>query len=218
MNRYFRIAPIIILFAILIPSAQADTEIASDNATRQRGANIALQVCSACHDLKYVKFRHLAAIGFTAKELDEMRGDHSPDDAMLSMMSADDRKEMYGLVPPDLSLMAEARRGKAQYIYKMLTGFYLTPEGEIDNHAFPGIRMPDILGISTADDPESRKAIEAQAHDVAAFLAWTADPSIDERHRLAPYVLGYLVLMTLLLYLMKRRIWARFHNKPVEFE
>jgi len=209
---------VLILFAVLIPTVQADTKIASDNATRQRGANIALQVCNNCHDLKYIKFRHLAAIGFSSNDINTMRGDHSLDDAMLSMMSAEDRKEMYGLVPPDLSLMAEARRGKAQYIYNMLTGFYVTAEGDVDNHVFPGIRMPDILGISSADDPALRKEIEGQAHDVAAFLAWAADPSVDERHRLAPYVLGYLALMTLLLYLMKRRIWARFHNKPVEFE
>ena len=218
MSRCLRVTFVLVLFAALIPAVRADTTIASDNATRQRGANIALQVCNNCHDLKYVKFRHLAALGFSSEELNTMRGDYSLDDAMLSMMSAADRQDMYGRLPPDLSLMAEARRGKAQYIYNMLTGFYITPEGDIDNHVFPGIRMPDILGISSADDPELRKELEGQAHDVAAFLAWAADPSVDDRHRLAPYVLGYLAVMTLLLYLMKRRIWARFHNKPVEFE
>jgi ubiquinol-cytochrome c reductase cytochrome c1 subunit len=193
--------------------------IPTDNASRQRGVSVALQVCSACHDIKYVKYRHLKALGFSDDELDALRGDHALSDPLLSLMPAADRKAMYGLVPPDLSLMAEARRGKAQYIYDVLTAFYVTADGTIDNLVFPGIRMPDILGISTAaGDPELRKELEGQARDVAAFLAWAADPSVDERRRLAPYVLGYLALITLLLYLLKRRTWARFRNKPVEFE
>lgn len=196
----------------------AGVVIPHDNETRRRGAEVVVQVCTACHDLKYVKYRHLTEIGFSSTELSTLRGDHSPDDAILSPTAAKDRKEMYGLVPPDLSLMAEARRGKARYIYNMLTGFYVTPDGNVDNHVFPGIRMPDILGYSSADDAALRKELEGQARDVAAFLSWAADPSVDERHRLAPYVLGYLLLMTVLLYLMKRRIWARFRNKPVEFE
>jgi len=218
MIRRFRIASLLVMLVAGMSPLWADG-IPTDNQSRQRGANVALQVCSACHDLKYVKFRHLTAIGFDSDEIDMMRGDHTVDEPMLSMMSATDREEMYGLVPPDLSLMAGARRGKAQYIYDVLTAFYVAADGNVDNLVFPGIRMPDILGVSmAAGDPELRKELEGQARDVAAFLAWAADPSVDDRHRLAPYLLGYLALITLLLYLLKSRVWARFHNKPVEFE
>ncbi len=44
---------------------------------------------------------------------------------------------------------------------------------------------------------------------MTAFLAWAADPSLDARKELGWQVLLYLVITTLLLYVAKRRIWAR---------
>jgi ubiquinol-cytochrome c reductase cytochrome c1 subunit len=51
--------------------------------------------------------------------------------------------------------------------------------------------------------------LQEQAKDAAAFLNWAADPHTGERHHLGYYVLTYLVILTILLYLSKRRIWAR---------
>ena len=53
--------------------------------------------------------------------------------------------------------------------------------------------------------------VENYARDVAAFLAWTGDPSLDQRKRMGWMVMLYLVITTVLLYLAKRRLWAKLH-------
>lgn len=47
------------------------------------------------------------------------------------------------------------------------------------------------------------------AADVAAFLSWAADPHLEKRKQLGWQVLLYLLVTALLLYVAKRRIWAR---------
>ena len=67
--------------------------------------------------------------------------------------------------------------------------------------------MPDILGISAAGDPATRAQIQQTARNVAAFLHWAADPKAQERMRIGYGVMAYLVVLTLLLYLLKREVW-----------
>ena len=40
-----------------------------DRAALQRGFQVYKQVCSACHGIKYISFRHLAALGLTEAEI-----------------------------------------------------------------------------------------------------------------------------------------------------
>ena len=49
------------------------------------------------------------------------------------------------------------------------------------------------------------------ARDVVAFLAWAADPTLEERKRLGLLVMGYLLITAVLLGLAKRRIWRDVH-------
>ena len=49
------------------------------------------------------------------------------------------------------------------------------------------------------------------AADVAAFLSWTADPTLDERKHLGWQVLLYLLVTSILLYVAKKKIWADAH-------
>ena len=57
-------------------------------------------------------------------------------------------------------------------------------------------------------DAGAKASFEQNVRDVTAFLAWAADPSLDARKRLGWQVLLYLVITTLLLYMVKRRIWG----------
>ena len=163
----------------------------------------------ACHSLKYLKYGDLSQVGFTEKEVDALRNGKGLKDSLQTDMDPGMLRESFGLLPPDLSLMAKAREGGPRYIYSLLTGFYQKADGGVDNHFFPGVKMPDVLNYSDAQDPAQRAALQEQARDAAAFLAWVADPHAAERHRLGYYVLGYLAILTLFLYLSKRRIWAR---------
>lgn len=187
----------------------ADVAIPHSPEAVRRGAEVIANVCMACHNLKYVKYGNLAQLGFSKKELDTLRSGKSPKKALLAAMSPDMLRDSFGKLPPDLSLMAHAREGGPAYIYALLTGFYQKPDGSVDNHAFPGIKMPDVLNYSGATDAAQRAPLQKQAKDAAAFLDWAADPHAAERHHLGYYVMAYLVVLTILLYLTKHRIWTR---------
>lgn len=189
-------------------SALKEVEIDHGSDAIRRGAATVTGVCLTCHSLKYLRYRDLLALGFSAAELEAMSMGNPPAAQLTALTPADVSAQTYGRAPPDLSLMAKAREGGPRYIYSLLTGFYQDEQGATNNHLYPGIRMPDILGWGSADAAQ-RAALEQQAKDAAAFLTWAADPRALERQRLGYYVLGYLLVFTLLLYLVKQRVWAR---------
>lgn len=121
-------------------------------------------------------------------------------------MSAKDAQNAFGKMPPDLNLMTKARGGGskgAAYIYALLVGFNDTPE---KNSVFPNITMPPAF---SRNDPE----LARKAKDVSAFLDYAAEPSAGERRGLGGYVLGYMVLLTGLLYALNRRTWKGIRRK-----
>jgi ubiquinol-cytochrome c reductase cytochrome c1 subunit len=177
--------------------------------TVERGAETLMNSCHGCHNLKYIKYRDLATFGIDMKKIDEWRGDQPLDASLNSLMPDDAAMLSFGLVPPDLSLITKAREGGASYVYSYLTGYYLTPEGMPGNHIFPETKMPDALGIGSATDPAQRADLQGKARDIVSFLAWAADPHEEERHKLGYYVIGYLVILTLLLYFVKDQVWSR---------
>lgn len=187
-----------------------EVEIDHDPDTLRRGAETVTGVCMSCHGLKYLHYRDLLKVGFSQTEVEAMSMGNKMGDPLLAMTPADIAQQTYGRVPPDLSLMAKAREGGAAYIYSLLTGYYENEAGQVDNHVYPGIAMPDMLGWSSAD-AQQRTALETQARETAAFLLWAADPRAEERVRMGYYVIGYLIVLTFLLYLVKRRVWARLH-------
>ena len=176
--------------------------------TLKRGAEVVTGVCMGCHSLRYVKYRDLKAIGFSDTALDKLRGAQGLDDPLLSALSDDMAIELFGLVPPDQSLLAKARKGGAHYIYTLLTSYEKDAKGDVFNRLFPELRMPDVLNYASADK-DQRALIEQQMRAAAVFLEWAADPHAAKRRQIGVYVLAYLVVLTFLLYLIKRRVWAR---------
>ena len=186
--------------------------VSNDLPALERGADTVITACSACHSLKYIRYRDLASLGIAEEKVNGWRGDNPKGSALASQMDADSSLQAFGAVPPDLSLIAYAREGGVNYIYSFLLGFYAAPDGMMSNHYFPGTKMPDALGIAGVTDAAERAVLEQKARDVTSFLAWAADPHAQARHTLGYYVIGYLLLLTTLLYLLKRRIW-----KKIEF-
>ena len=193
-------------------AALKEVEFEKSMEARQRGAETVVGVCMMCHSLKYVKFGELANIGMSSEKIQSLLTTQKFEDRMMSLTPLEVRKESYGKEPPDLSLMAIARKKGPQYIYTLLTSYYTNGEGNTDNHLFPNIKMPDMLGYSFATEGSPERAqIEAQVRDVVSFLTWAADPNADARKELGVYVIIYLVILTVLLYLVKRRTWSRIH-------
>jgi ubiquinol-cytochrome c reductase cytochrome c1 subunit len=56
-------------------------------------------------------------------------------------------------------------------------------------------------------DDGTKATIEQQAKDIGAFLAWSTDPKLEERHATGFAVMLYLVGFAGLTYASYRRIW-----------
>jgi ubiquinol-cytochrome c reductase cytochrome c1 subunit len=125
-----------------------------------------------------------------------------------------------GALPPDLSLITKAREGGARYVVAILTGYADPPadmkmgDGMNYNPYFPGhqIAMPQPLsdGQVTFSDGTSN-ALKQEAHDLGAFLTWAAEPTLETRHRMGTKVFLFLLVLTALLYVVKRKVWADLH-------
>ena len=137
-----------------------------------------------------------------------------------------------GALPPDLSVIAKAREGGPAYIYSILTGFKAAPHGmtvpagKYYDPYMPGdmssfwsgpkadvpkggfIAMPPPLadGKVTFDDGKPSTVAE-EAKDVSAFLAWAAEPKMEERKQFGLGAMIYLLIFSGLLYASYRKIW-----------
>lgn len=125
-------------------------------------------------------------------------------------------------LPPDLSLITKARVGGAAYIHSLLTGYRPVP-ANLPAELRPGtglhynpwfanlnIAMPPPLttnGQVTYSDG-TNATVEQMSRDVSAFLVWTAEPELQQRHRVGWAALGFLLIFTVLTFLSYRNIWA----------
>jgi len=212
MNRIA--ASLALCCAINYPASAAETKLENFQADTsviavERGVDTFMNACHGCHSLKYVHYRDLASFGISKDRIAAWRGDSTLDSALISQISDEAALQSFGKVPPDLSMMVRAREGGASYLYSYLVGYYLTPDGNTSNHVFPLTKMPDALEISTTTDPVKRSEILEQAHDIVSFLSWSADPHEAERESLGYYVIGYLIVLTVLLYNVKLQVWSR---------
>lgn len=185
-----------------------DVELDYSMEARMRGAEVAYSVCMSCHNLKYLRWRDLLELGFTQEQVDMFRGEEEKTARLMARSSDEMMKQSFGLVPPDLSLVAKARKGGGKYIYTLFNSYHLAEDGSVDNRLFPGIRMPDVLGFSEPGDDKARKELDGKLRDVTAFMVWASDPHADTRRSIGIWVMIYLFLLTFLLWLYKRRVWS----------
>ncbi|NOX43958.1 MAG: cytochrome C [Gammaproteobacteria bacterium] len=182
-----------------------------DPASLQRGAMIYYDVCRICHSMKYIRYKTLQEIGLSNKQIDTLRGD-KPENSTPEKTTSDHMlSTLYGQVPPDLSLMAKARKHGPQYIYTLLTS-YTENEGKYENPVFPGIKMPDAMNIAVAINESSKEEIKNQAKDVTEFLLWASDPRASIRKKIGLYVIIYFSILSILLYFVMKRVWSRLDN------
>jgi ubiquinol-cytochrome c reductase cytochrome c1 subunit len=152
-------------------------------------------------------------------------GAYPPD---LSLMARARSVEYHGpLWFHPLSMLRDVltgyQEGGADYIYALLTGYTDPPadvklaEGMYFNRAFPGHQIAMANPFAGGDGQIAYQdgtpaTVDNYARDVAAFLSWAADPKLEERKQLGWQVLAYLLVTTILLYIAKKRIWARIEH------
>lgn len=134
---------------------------------------------------------------------------------------------------PDLSMMAKARAGfhgpyglglnqlfkgmgGAEYITAILTGYTGKDKEEAgavlyENTAFPGgwIAMaPPLVDESVFFEPEHANDLHHLSEDVSAFLMWSAEPKLAARKQAGLVGVLMLAILSVLLYLTNKAIWA----------
>lgn len=180
-----------------------------------RGYKVATQVCLTCHSMKYFNHREMLRLGFSEDQLKHLAKELEMgiNDAIVSPLSADDAKATYGVVPPDLSIITKGRPDGVNYVKALMLGYEDEPEnfeGSNYNKYFPGnnIAMPNQLddGIVAYHDG-SLENKEQYATDVAAFLAFAAEPKRIDRQNLGVGVIFFILLFIVLTYLTKRQMW-----------
>lgn len=133
-----------------------------DVAQLQRGLKVYQEVCAACHSLKFVAFRDLAALGYTEAEIKALAAqfqvpgiDPDTGEAIFRAGGATDyfpspypnavaaAAANNNAIPPDLSLITKARHHGPEYVYSLLTGYSEVP-GEL-REEFPEFSTPEGL-------------------------------------------------------------------------
>ena len=155
---------------------------------------------------------------------------------MTVAMSEEDGKAYFGTPVPDLSVIARARG--ADWIYTYLKSFYIDesrPFG-VNNTTFPAVGMPHVLweleGLKKAVKtkhtenghetetvtyetvvPGSMSAAEYDGAitDLVNYLEYMGEPAKLVRYTMGVYVLGFLFLLFIVSYAMKKEFWKDVH-------
>ena len=142
-----------------------------------------------------------------------------------------------GAYPPDLSLVTKSREGwhfpwyvspfikfvkgggGAEYVASLMSGYEDPPHGEEKeglhyNPYFPGqwLAMPAPLAEDAVEYGDGTKAtVDQMSRDVAAFMSWASEPKMEERKRTGFFIMIYLGILTIMMYLVKKKIWRDLH-------
>jgi ubiquinol-cytochrome c reductase cytochrome c1 subunit len=207
-----------------------------DRGQLQRGFQVYKEVCSACHAMRQLSYRNLVEIGLTeaqvrniAAEFQVVDGPNDNGEMFERPARLSDRFRRpfpneqaaraanNGAYPPDLSVMVKARDKGADYLHALLTGYQDPPagfnlmDGMNYNAYFPGyqIAMPNVLNpgqVEFADGTEA--SVANMARDVTAFLAWAAEPELEQRRAMGVRIIIFLIILGGLTYAVKRKVWA----------
>jgi len=220
-----------------------------DRASLQRGYQVYQEVCAGCHSVQHLSYRNLSEKGGPEFSLEEAKAiaaqfevtdGPNEDGEMFTRPGRLSDKFVSpfsnvkaaaaangGAYPPDMSVLAKARKGGADYIYSLLMGYEEAPAGyELDDGVYFNKYMagnkimmaePLLDGVvEYADGTETTKA--QMAKDVTAFLVWAADPHLEARHKMGFKVFFYLIILLIMVYLSKQKVWSRFGSKDKEEE
>jgi ubiquinol-cytochrome c reductase cytochrome c1 subunit len=205
----------------------------NDRASLQRGAQFFAANCLACHSAAYMRYNRLADIGMSEDEIRKLLPEGSKlGSTMKAMMDAESAKAAFGVAPPDLTVIARSRG--VDWLYTYLRSFYVDtarPSG-VNNLLFPLVAMPNILGGMQGDQvlqmekheghevqmlkltsPGSMSTAEfdATVGDLVNYLDFMSEPAKLVRYKLGYIVLGFLFLLLILTYLLKKEFWKDIH-------
>jgi ubiquinol-cytochrome c reductase cytochrome c1 subunit len=206
-----------------------------DAVSLQRGAQLFVNYCLGCHSANYMRFNRLTEIGLTEEQIKEylLFTTDKIGATMTIAMRAGDAKEWMGKAPPDMTVLARAKR--PDYIYTLLKTYYVDESRGLgwNNLAYPNIGMPhplwqlqgnmqlkvdekeshghtvQVKSVVAGDMPGAMTAIEYDraVGDLVNFLVYMGEPWKVQSTRIGIIVLFFLGIMLILVYLLKLEFW-----------
>jgi ubiquinol-cytochrome c reductase cytochrome c1 subunit len=202
----------------------------------QRGAAIFVNRCLNCHTASLMRYQRLEDLDLTEDLIRKnlLFTTDKVGDTMSPPVDPNISKAAFGVVPPDLSLIARSR--SADWLYTYLRSFYRDPNSNSgwNNTVFPNVAMPNVLWEEqgeqvldvtervndvTGDRIETRKlAIEhagtmtpvefdRYVGDLVNYLVYMSEPAQQQRKLWGVVVLFVLAGFAVLAYLLKREYW-----------
>ena len=212
-----------------MPLDRAPVDI-TDNTSLKRGAETFVNYCLTCHGASYMRYNRHRDIGYTNEEILEklVYTGQKVGDLMESAMRKKEGEEWFGVVPPDLSVIARARG--ADWLYTYLRAFYrddATATGW-NNLVFDRVAMPHVLyemqgeqKLVVKGDNKSL-ALEKPGKmssadydkfvgDLVNYLVYLGEPHANARIELGIKVMLFLLGMFVLTYFLKKEYWRDIH-------
>jgi len=206
----------------------------------QRGARIFVNYCLSCHSASLMRYERMGNdLGIDEKLVSEnlMFTGGKVGELMTVATAADDAKEWFGTVPPDLTVIARARG--VDWLYTYMRSFYRDDDRHIgtNNLVFPDVGMPNVLwelqgiqetALTTVKDHDGteHKVVELElvepglqsprefdrtVRDLVNFLDYMGEPAKYERRQLGTKVILFLVVFLVLALLLKLDYWKDIH-------
>ena len=152
----------------------------NDMAALQNGAKLFVNYCLNCHSAAFMRFNRLKDIGLTDQQIKDnlLFTTEKVGETMKASIDPKQAKDLFGAVPPDLTVIARSRAGAAgsgaDYLYTYLRTFYRddTKATGWNNMAFPTVAMPHVLWELQGERKPVYVEQEEHGHKVAVFKGW----------------------------------------------
>ena len=166
-----------------------------DAASQQRGVRTFVNYCLNCHSARYMRYNRLTDLGLDVAMIQDnlMFASNKIGETMTVAMTPADAKAWFGVVPPDLTVVARVRG--ADWLYNYFLGFYKddgSPSGW-NNLVFPNVSMPHVLaglgGVNRLARVEYKTFDEAKAAALAAKGLVLLAPAKEHKYAVDTLVL-----------------------------
>ena len=190
----------------------------------QAGARTYVNYCLGCHGAQYVRYNSLTEIGLTEEQIraNLLFTGEKVGDMMKTPMRVAEAKKIFGVAPPDLSVIARSRG--ADWLYTYLRTFYRDPKAATgwNNVVYPNVAMPHALWqlqgeraydaakrewTELSKGAQSPTQYDTTVRDLVNFLTYISEPNAQKRKAIGIAVLFALAALFVLTWLLKREFW-----------
>ena len=207
-----------------------------DQASLQRGARNFINYCLNCHNAAFMRYSALTQIGLPEQQIRDhlMFTTDKIGESMVSALDPQDAKEWFGVLPPDLTLVARVRG--ADWLYTFLRSFHrddTSPSGW-NNTVFRNVAMPHVLhdlqgtqilaraGEKPGHDGHTEPVVKLTVDhagamsaaeydrfvaDLVNYMTFMAEPARTHRSQIGVLVLFFLVIAFFVTLWLKHEYW-----------